>query len=202
MSGYLGKIVYLSEEDYSTLIANGSITKNNITINYNENDLYVTSDTNPNIKFGTTSYWNSRSIFTPSEGEIIIYTDKDINSENESFINIPGIKIGNGLDSVIDLPFITDRIEKFILEETYNDFPSIGNTNKLYIALDTLTIYQWRQGNYIELYKFQKQQITTISSWNAGTMTELEVNNGKLLVTNGTVPVLNTSNINVITNFS
>lgn len=202
MSGYLGKIVYLSEEDYSTLITNGSITKNNITINYDENDLYVTSDTNPNIKFGTTSYWNSRSIFTPSEGEIIIYTDKDINSENESLINIPGIKIGNGLDSVIDLPFITDHIERFILEETYNDFPSIGNTHKLYIALDTLTIYQWRQGNYIELYKFQKQQITTISSWNAGTMTELEVNNGKLLVTNGTVPVLTTSNINVITNFS
>ena len=41
----LQHIVYLSNAEYQTLITNGSITKGNRTITYNDNDLYITPDT-------------------------------------------------------------------------------------------------------------------------------------------------------------
>lgn len=44
MSNYLQKIVYLTEEQAQTLFNTGSVTSNGITVNYNDNDLYVTED--------------------------------------------------------------------------------------------------------------------------------------------------------------
>lgn len=38
----LQRIIYLSDAEYQTLITNGSITKNNRTITYDDNDLYIT----------------------------------------------------------------------------------------------------------------------------------------------------------------
>lgn len=40
----LQHIVYLSSAEYATLLANGTLTKNNRTITYNANDLYITPD--------------------------------------------------------------------------------------------------------------------------------------------------------------
>lgn len=47
----LNRIVYLSEQQYANLIANGTLTVGNQTIIYNDNDLYFTphSDTTPTI---------------------------------------------------------------------------------------------------------------------------------------------------------
>ena len=41
------QIVYLSQAQYAELIANGSITVNGITVNYDENDIYVTPQAEP-----------------------------------------------------------------------------------------------------------------------------------------------------------
>ena len=38
----LGKVVYLTDAQYQTLVANGTITVDGVTVNYSENDLYVT----------------------------------------------------------------------------------------------------------------------------------------------------------------
>lgn len=203
MSEYLNKIVYLSESEYATLVANGTITKNNISLNYNANDLYITPDNDPRIKYGITAYWNAQINYIPAAGEIIIYTDYESDTIDQNIVNIPGIKVGDGINIVTDLPFVTDHIDRFVIEQTYNDLPSIGNVNRLYLVLSSLTVYQWSQGSYTELYKFRKQQIATVTAWDAGTMTELVVSNdGKLVVTNGTEPSLTTGNINVITDFS
>lgn len=43
--GNLQSIVYLSEDEYNTLITNQSITKNGRTLTYNENSLYITPET-------------------------------------------------------------------------------------------------------------------------------------------------------------
>jgi len=148
------------------------------------------------LKNDTEAHWDLAKNFIPKQGEVIIYSTDDSHPFSR-------LKVGDGNTSVINLPFIgSHNINNVILEETYNDLPSIGNSNMLYVVIDTLTVYQWSQGNFVKLYGFQKQQITSVSNWDAGTMTELSVDNGILNVNNGTAPTLNTSNINVITDFS
>lgn len=64
--------------------------------------------------------WNKASSFIPKLGEIIAYE-----TDNLSFASsVPRIKIGNGIDIIKDLPFITDT---FVLKDgkktlTTNDF--------------------------------------------------------------------------------
>jgi len=41
----LQRIIYLSEAEYETLVSDGTITKDNRTIVYSENDLYITPST-------------------------------------------------------------------------------------------------------------------------------------------------------------
>ena len=56
MPDYLNKIVYLSQSDYETLVANQTLTKNNQTITYNLNDLYVTPEVRHSLTFGNGTY--------------------------------------------------------------------------------------------------------------------------------------------------
>ena len=42
--GNLKEVIYLSNEDYSTLVANGSVTIDGNTLVYDENSLYITPD--------------------------------------------------------------------------------------------------------------------------------------------------------------
>lgn len=115
MSNYLQKIVYLTEEQAQTLFNTGSVTSNGITVNYDDNDLYVTSD-DIQIKADTTTNWNERTTFIPNKGDIIIYLDK----RNVNGANIPGIKIGDGLAYGIDLPFVGDDIAADLLAHINN----------------------------------------------------------------------------------
>ena len=149
------------------------------------------------LKNDTEAHWLLATNFVPLQGEVIIYSADDTHPFSR-------LKVGDGTTTVNNLPFIgSHNINNIILEETYNDLPSIGNSHMLYVVIDTLTVYQWSQGNFIKLYGFQKQQITSVSNWDAGTMTELSVSdNGILIVNNGTTPTLSTSNLNVITDFS
>ena len=43
----LGKVVYLSDAQYTELVANGRITVDGVTVIYNENDIYMTPQTAP-----------------------------------------------------------------------------------------------------------------------------------------------------------
>lgn len=86
MSNYLQKIVYLTKAQAQTLFDTGSVTSDGITVNYNDNDLYVTSDdkaplnqllegtyTNATI---TSPYkpvlWTYNADVTEQDGDIII----------------------------------------------------------------------------------------------------------------------------------
>ena len=62
------------------------------------------------LKRDTTENWNNATGFIPLQGEIILYTDykkqtKKVDGETIE-INIPGIKVGDGMAYVQDLPFI------------------------------------------------------------------------------------------------
>lgn len=116
MSNYLHKIVYLTEEQAQTLFNIGTVTSNGITVTYNDNDLYVTSN-DLQIKADTTTNWNARTTFIPGKGDIIIYLDKATSTNNKV---IPGIKIGDGLAYGIDLPFVGDDIAENLLNHINN----------------------------------------------------------------------------------
>lgn len=69
-------------------------------------------DVNLNIKINTTAYWNDiTKAYIPEKDEIIVYSDKAINSQNKT---IPGIKIGDGRAYCVDLPFAGDEILEII----------------------------------------------------------------------------------------
>lgn len=63
-----------------------------------------------NVETHTTEYWQAHSSYIPAAGEIIVYSDRNN--------NIPGIKIGDGLTYVVDLPFIDDTIMTHINDAT------------------------------------------------------------------------------------
>ena len=167
-----------------------------------------TINTRIRLKNDTEENWNksvlvadggtkeSGTSFIPLKGEIIIYSADDTHPFSR-------LKVGDGETNVVKLPFIeAHHINNIIFEETYNDLPSIGNINMLYVVINTLTIYKWSQGNFIKLYGFSKQTISSVSNWDAGNMTTLLINNGILQVNNGNAPTLNTTSINILTDFS
>lgn len=72
------------------------------------------------ISMDTSSNWSTRTDYVPKEGEIIIYTDRNEVDE----LDYPGVKIGDGMAYVVDLPFVGDEIANDItsaLEATRND---------------------------------------------------------------------------------
>ena len=55
----------------------------------------------------TTANWNAFRTFIPKKGEIIVYSDDEtVTDEHGETKNLPGIKIGDGLAYLVDLPFI------------------------------------------------------------------------------------------------
>ena len=53
------------------------------------------------------------------------------------------IKIGNGVDAWLDLPYLGEDGTGVVNAATRSDFPSVGNVNYIYKAADEKKIYQW-----------------------------------------------------------
>ena len=76
------------------------------------------------LKRESTQYWNEALGFIPLEGELIIYNDykqidKEIDGEVKR-VNIPGLKIGDGMAYVQDLPFVNEDLRDKIMEHIDN----------------------------------------------------------------------------------
>lgn len=56
------------------------------------------------ITIDTTEGWNARPTYIPIKGELIIFSNRHVIDN----INYPGIKIGDGMAYVVDLPFFSD----------------------------------------------------------------------------------------------
>ena len=66
----------------------------------------------------TTENWNRKRNFIPLRGEVIIYTDAgQMEDDFGNTINVPKIKIGDGLAYLIDLPFVGNDVRYQILRE-------------------------------------------------------------------------------------
>ena len=79
-------------------------------------------------KRDTTENWNKASNFIPLRGEIIIYddyetktwTEMEYGEEVTKTVNIPNIKVGDGMAYVQDLPFVDQRTREILMEHINN----------------------------------------------------------------------------------
>ena len=81
-------------------------------------------------KIDTTANWKAiENDFVPLLGEIIIYQDYRLDSNNK---NVPGMKIGNGVSFLKDLSFIDSAIESQIREYIQNNPAHVSDEEQKY----------------------------------------------------------------------
>ena len=66
------------------------------------------------ILSATTAYWNSKPGLITENNTIYIYTDYRQEERQGEIVNIPGLKIGDGLAYLIDIPFIDEDFRNHI----------------------------------------------------------------------------------------
>ena len=66
------------------------------------------------MKHDTQANWAQAVNFVPKNGEVIVYTDYYTSGNS----TVPGIKIGDGVNKVGDLPFIDKRYAAHILNDS------------------------------------------------------------------------------------
>ena len=160
------------------------------------------------LKSDTEANWNKAGPkdgsngFVPLSGELIVYTA----DATHPFCRL---KVGDGVTNVVSLPFIDagtingEEVE-IIKKNTFNEFPSPGSSDKLYIDLSTSKIYHYTgSSGYIQLSNFTyspvKTQIQNILDWGAGRAASATIQNNILKLTNGVAPHLFTENVMVMT---
>lgn len=73
----------------------------------------IRTDSPFKIIYDTTDGWNAQQELIPDSGTVVVYVDKYSYEKDGETVYVPGIKIADGNAYLIDLPFITDRIENF-----------------------------------------------------------------------------------------
>lgn len=132
--------------------------------------------------------------FVPLQGELIIYNSDGTHSYAR-------LKIGDGSTNVNSLLFIDsgtiggNEVE-IVKAEDRNHFPENGSEDKLYVALDTNRIFHYNTttNTYVQLsnfsYRVTTTEVTKVTSWTPGIITEVSVENNVLKIKNGTLPEL------------
>lgn len=87
------------------------------------------------LKRGKSSSWKTLNpVLSPGEPGFEIDTGK--------------VKIGNGIDEWIELPYLGQDKTLIVNAETHYDFPAIGDANIIYKALQEKQFYQWNENTY------------------------------------------------------
>lgn len=88
------------------------------------------------LKRESTQYWNEALGFIPLEGELIIYNDyKTMQKEIDGVVTtvqVPGLKIGDGMAYVQDLPFVGEDLRKEIMEHINNPEIHVSLRDRLF----------------------------------------------------------------------
>ena len=106
-----------------TAINANTLSEGNIyTLIYTGTNWEIIGDiTGKNIMIGTTAEWQAHSTYIAPEGTLCIYTDASTYTDgDDNVIVVPGLKISNGINTIVDSPFIGDDIRK-ILDDHIND---------------------------------------------------------------------------------
>ena len=158
------------------------------------------------LKSDTEANWNKAGPkegsngFVPLSGELIVYTA----DTTHPFCRL---KVGNGVDNIVNLPFIDagtingEEVE-IVKKDTQLEFPLSGSPDKLYIDLSTNNIYHYTSTNgYKQLanFTYSSTTIENIKYWGPGQATKAKIENHTLKIANGVEPQLLTNPLNVIT---
>ena len=141
----------------------------------------------------------SGTSFVPLLGELIIFSADDAHPFSR-------LKVGNGTDDVLTLPFIDagtingEVLSEIIIQRDVRaNFPAVGSTNNLYIDLSTNEVYCWKNTNgYTKLLNFSYTSASIINNWSAGIMTSASAAGATLTIVNGTAPTLEYDTISVV----
>lgn len=111
---------------------NGNITEENFYCNIGT--LYVdqTKLEQSEIRYETTQYWNNQIGYIPKAGDIIIYSDYQLVTDDGETIYVPGIKIGSGNAYVQDLAFIDQKVSQDLLNHSTNTIIHTTASEKLF----------------------------------------------------------------------
>lgn len=88
------------------------------------------------LKRDTTQHWNEALGFIPLEGELIVYNDyktiqKEVDGEVRQ-VKVPGLKIGDGMAYVQDLPFVNEDLRIKIMEHIDNPDIHVSVADRLF----------------------------------------------------------------------
>lgn len=82
-------------------------------------------------RHATTAQWNSMVGYIPQAGEICIYDDyRTITDGEGNEKTVAGVKIGDGLAYVVDLPFLTSEIESALYEHLADTISHINSMER------------------------------------------------------------------------
>lgn len=157
------------------------------------------------LKSDTETNWNNTVNFIPLNGEFIIYAADNTHPYCR-------LKVGDGATNVKALPFIDsgtingEEVE-IVKLDNYNLFPTPGSTDKLYIDLETNRIYHYdSHSGYTQLSNFSftvtPKDVSKITSWKPGVLTNLTLNQNTLKIINGQLPELLYQNTEVVGNIT
>ena len=163
------------------------------------------------LKSDTEANWNKAGPkegsngFVPLSGELIVYTPDATHPFSR-------LKVGDGETNVVSLPFIDSGTlngneTEIVKKETFNDFPSPGSQDKLYVDLSTNRIYHYAPASgYSQLSNFNFNVVTTtigsVVNWHPGDMTKAKIENNIFKINNGVLPELLWENRTVVTDIT
>lgn len=166
-----------------------------------------TYNTRIQLKSDTEANWQSvEATFRPLPGELIIYSADNTHSYCRAKIGTPA------RDTLRDLPFIDagtvngNEVE-IVKLNSFEDRPSPGSPDKLYIDTSTNIIYHYDNASgYTQLSNFSlsvsQTAATQISGWSTGILTQATIEDNILKITNGSLPSLNYTNVQVLNGVS
>ena len=82
---------------------------------------YLNANLTKQVRFDTTANWNAQTTLVSEANTIYIYTDHGTSSEG---YDIAGIKVGDGLAYVVDLPFIDEAVTEHIADSNIHVTPA------------------------------------------------------------------------------
>jgi hypothetical protein len=78
----------------------------------------------------TTEHWGEKPTFIPGKGAIIVYSDHNFIIRDGKQVEVPGIKIGDGLAYLIDLPFVGDDLMDILENHISNNEIHVSQEEK------------------------------------------------------------------------
>lgn len=101
-----------------------------------------------NIKYGTTDFWNHSS-YTPSPGEIIIYTNYETETVEGVSKSVPNLKVGTGNAFVVDLPFVGSHETQILLNHI--------SDSSVHFSVDQK--HEWLHKHSVEQYDADNEKL-------------------------------------------